>query len=93
MHAALKKSIATCQAELGWLDRARGQDLSAATAELATDPKLLLPCEAAWAWLLADCEAIEMRRLAGRRWSCMRSTKSHRTLPRNLMLLSFWGEH
>ena len=52
MQAALKKSIATCQAELGWLDQAR-ENLSAATAELATDPKLLLPCEAAWAWLLA----------------------------------------
>ena len=52
MQAALKRWIATCQAELGRLDQA-WENLSEATAELTADPKLILPCEAAWAWLLA----------------------------------------
>ena len=52
MQAVLNKWMATYQAERGRLDQA-WDNLCAATAALGTDPKLVLPCEAAWAWLLA----------------------------------------
>ena len=52
MQGALRTWIGTFKAELGRLDEA-WEDLCAATAELGADPKLVLPCEAAWAWLLA----------------------------------------
>jgi tetratricopeptide (TPR) repeat protein len=52
VQAALRTEMATYRAELGRLDEA-WDDLCAATAELGQDPKLVLPCEAAWAWLLA----------------------------------------
>jgi tetratricopeptide (TPR) repeat protein len=52
MQAALRKEMAAYKAELGRLDAA-WEDLAQATSELGTDPKLVLPCEATWAWLLA----------------------------------------
>jgi tetratricopeptide (TPR) repeat protein len=52
MQAALWKVMAIYKAELGQHDAA-WEDLALATAELGEDPKHALPCEAAWAWLLA----------------------------------------
>jgi tetratricopeptide (TPR) repeat protein len=52
VQAALRKEMATYKAELGRLDAA-WEDLTLATSELGADPKLTLPCEATWAWLLA----------------------------------------
>jgi tetratricopeptide (TPR) repeat protein len=52
MQAVLRKEMAGYKAELGRLDAA-WEDLAQATSELGTDPKLVLPCEATWGWLLA----------------------------------------
>jgi tetratricopeptide (TPR) repeat protein len=52
IQAALRKEMGAYKTELGRLDEA-WDDLAAATGELGEDPKLVLPCEAAWAWLLA----------------------------------------
>jgi tetratricopeptide (TPR) repeat protein len=54
MQASLRKEMAVYKAELGQHDAA-WEDLARATTELGKDgdPKLVLPCEAAWAWLLA----------------------------------------
>ena len=52
MQAALKLRMATYRAELGRVDEA-WEELSAASAEIGSDPKLTVPCEAAWSLLLA----------------------------------------
>ena len=52
MQAALKCRMATYRAELGLLDEA-WEELSAASAEIGSDPQLTVPCEAAWSLLLA----------------------------------------
>jgi tetratricopeptide (TPR) repeat protein len=52
MQAALKLRMATYRAELGRLDEA-WEELSSASADIGSDPKLTVPCEAAWSLLLA----------------------------------------
>jgi tetratricopeptide (TPR) repeat protein len=52
IQAALKLRIAIYRAELGRVDEA-WEELSAASAEIGSDPKLTVPCEAAWSFLLA----------------------------------------
>jgi hypothetical protein len=52
MQAALKSRMATYRAELGRVDEA-WEELSAASADIGSDPQLTVPCEAAWSLLLA----------------------------------------